>query len=241
MKSTLHLHFDTLDSTNTWAKKNIDQWSPVGVTLVTASHQTAARGRLNRSWLAPKDENLYATFCLFINERADLGHFTQVAALSAAQVIEETGIQPRIKWPNDLFVNEKKIAGILTEAVYWNEKKCLIIGMGININMSQPYLAQIGRPATSLFAETEQRHCVGTICKALDYRFNQLLGQFLKEGFAPLYPFFIKKIKHQPGDTIVISNPNEVIDGTFRQICQDGTIELNCKKDIKRFKAGEII
>ena len=108
-ESVKHLHFKQIDSTNTWAKQHTDQWASKGVTLITASEQTAGRGRFKRRWESPPDVNIYATFCFWFDlHRTDLGHIPQILALASAQTLEMLGFFPKIKWPNDVLLGGKK-------------------------------------------------------------------------------------------------------------------------------------
>ena len=107
-------HFETIDSTNTWAKQQAETFERGSLTLVTADRQTSGRGRLNRSWLSPAKENLYATFCFFLDShRQDVGNVPQVMALAATEILEQFDFNPTLKWPNDLLLRHKKLGGIL--------------------------------------------------------------------------------------------------------------------------------
>lgn len=119
-----HIHFDTIDSTNTWSKRHTGEWAPEGVTLVTASKQTSGRGRFKRTWISPPDVNIYATFCFWFDpKRNDVGHIPQLLALAGASTLMQQGFLPKIKWPNDLLLNGKKVAGILCETILEQEKE----------------------------------------------------------------------------------------------------------------------
>ena len=70
-----YFHFDTIDSTNTWAKQNVHLFEESPLTLITADRQTAGRGRFKRTWVSPAEENIYATLCFFVDpKRPALGN-----------------------------------------------------------------------------------------------------------------------------------------------------------------------
>lgn len=131
-------YLDTVDSTNTFAKKILleEKSSP---DVIIANTQTAGRGRLGRDFFSPKDNGIYCTFILepFLKlENSIL--ITVAASVAVSRAIEKvTGIQTSIKWINDIYVEEKKVAGILTEAVTNFETGIIdkiILGIGINFN-----------------------------------------------------------------------------------------------------------
>ncbi|MDO4520428.1 MAG: biotin--[acetyl-CoA-carboxylase] ligase [Erysipelotrichaceae bacterium] len=132
--------FDSIDSTNNYAKILAAKGTPHG-TLVCANHQTAGRGRQGHSFWSPKDLGLYFSLIIHPMDTDHISRITPAAAVAAVAAIEETaGIRPGIKWVNDLFVEKKKIAGILSEAVTDFETgkvNTVVIGIGINCHPMQ--------------------------------------------------------------------------------------------------------
>ena len=127
----MHIHFDEIDSTNAYAKAHRAELEDLS--FVSASYQTSGRGREERIWRADKGENLLFSVLLKDPETVACGPFLGlVAAVSLSALLErEYGIRASIKWPNDVYVNGKKIAGILLEGV---GSDCLVIGVGVNVN-----------------------------------------------------------------------------------------------------------
>ena len=138
---TLPLHtLDMVDSTNSEAKRLL-AGGATGPFLITANGQTAGRGRHGRTFFSPKDAGLYMTVALTPHMPAEwLLNMTAYAAVCVAEAIERlTGASPRIKWVNDLFVDGRKVCGILTEAVTDFESgtvESLLVGIGINLRQS---------------------------------------------------------------------------------------------------------
>lgn len=125
-------------------------------TLVLAEEQTAGRGRLGRSFYSPKGSGVYMSMVLRPNlVIADAVLITTAAAVAVSRAIEEvTGLYPQIKWVNDVFIGEKKICGILTEAVSGFESgmvECVVVGIGINVT-DPGFPDAIKHTAGSLFA-----------------------------------------------------------------------------------------
>lgn len=148
-------YFDSISSTNdealAWAADNARDFS-----LVIADEQTQGRGRLNRKWFTPKGSALAFSLILRPAEgatlRPHLSRTVGLAALSIAESCSRLGLAPRIKWPNDILLNGKKIAGVLIETVWSGEDvDYVVIGMGINVHSaSVPSKELLQFPATSL-------------------------------------------------------------------------------------------
>ena len=145
--------FDSIGSTNdealAWAAAGADDLS-----IVMADEQTQGRGRLNRRWFTPKGSALAVSLILrpSASLRPHLSRTVGLAALSIAESFSQNGLSPQIKWPNDILLNEKKVAGILIESVWSGEDvDSLVIGMGINVfKDSVPPADMLQFPATSL-------------------------------------------------------------------------------------------
>jgi BirA family transcriptional regulator, biotin operon repressor / biotin---[acetyl-CoA-carboxylase] ligase len=128
--------FASIDSTNTYLLGEARAGAPEGLVAV-ADHQTAGRGRLGRTWTAPPGTALLVSILLRpVGLPGDQRHLlTAAVALSAAQgCIDLAGISPQIKWPNDLLVGDRKLAGILAEA----ERDAVVVGMGVNVASAPP-------------------------------------------------------------------------------------------------------
>ncbi len=100
--------------------------------LIIANEQTAGRGRKGNSFFSPKDTGLYLTLVFEEKENSEL--LTPLAAVSVCEALENIGIYPKIKWVNDIFIDGKKVCGILTERYIFKDKSYIILGIGINIS-----------------------------------------------------------------------------------------------------------
>lgn len=132
--------FDTIDSTNSRAKELASQGAPHGTVLV-AGHQTAGRGRLGRTFQSPAGLGVYMSVILRPGCRPEaLMHLTCAAAVAMCDAVAEvTGCRPGIKWTNDLVMEKRKIAGILTELSVNTRTGIVdyaIVGIGINCRQS---------------------------------------------------------------------------------------------------------
>src|ERR1041384_5379780 len=128
-------YFDSIGSTNdealAWAASDAEDLS-----LVIADEQTAGRGRLDRKWFTPKGTAL--AFSLILRptaaEKPYLTRLVGLAALAVVDALNTRGLIAQIKWPNDVLLNGRKVAGILVESVWSGEEvDCVVIGIGMNI------------------------------------------------------------------------------------------------------------
>ncbi len=145
------IDFDIIDSTNTYIKNNYQSLD--NMTFVSAKNQTNGRGRNQRIWKSEDGRNLL--FSLLLSKQKYIEQYKAISILSAytvLEVLEDYGINASIKWPNDVYVNDSKICGILLEAVTKETVECLIVGIGINVNQKVFEGEYLHRP-TSLSIE----------------------------------------------------------------------------------------
>ncbi|MDR1327337.1 MAG: biotin--[acetyl-CoA-carboxylase] ligase [Heliobacteriaceae bacterium] len=141
---------EEIDSTNLYAKRNIDDLAHG--TVIRAKRQTGGRGQFERKWVDLGSGNLFASIVLKNVKMS--GGLTLAVARAICSVLEEYGLQPQIKPPNDVLINGKKAAGILCESATQGQNlKWVIIGIGVNLHAHKEDLAQIDRPSTALNLE----------------------------------------------------------------------------------------
>jgi BirA family transcriptional regulator, biotin operon repressor / biotin---[acetyl-CoA-carboxylase] ligase len=136
--------FERIDSTNAFAKTLAGRGAPDG-TLVTAEHQTSGRGRWGRSWTSAP--GLGIQFSLLLRPGGgpfDGRRLTLLAATSVAQSVSRLGLPVRLRWPNDVTVASKKIAGVIVEAQRSRRNTSFaVIGVGINVNQRRSDFPEI--------------------------------------------------------------------------------------------------
>ena len=151
------IYFDSIDSTNSYAKKKIDRLKEG--TVILAEKQTAGRGRRGREWISPDGTGIWMSIALKpdIPPREGI-KMTQITVAAVCKSIRElTKLDALIKWPNDIVINGKKVCGILTEmAGELNEINYIVIGIGINVNMKD-FPDEIKKHASSLFIEGNKK------------------------------------------------------------------------------------
>ncbi len=131
-------HYSVLSSTNDEAKR-LARAGAQELTVVYADKQTHGRGRLQRDWYSPSDSGLYMSLILRPQFSTDLlPLLSLVSGVALCRTLDLTGIKPRLKWPNDVFIQDRKLAGILSEAVLKPHRVVYaVIGVGLNIKIPQ--------------------------------------------------------------------------------------------------------
>lgn len=239
---TKRFHFETIDSTNSWCKRCAEGLNPNALTLVSANEQTGGRGRYQRRWFSPSNQNIYASFVLFVDaHRQDIGNFSQLMAITTVQLLKSYGVASKIKWPNDILVNGSKIAGILTECVTVGEKIGIIIGIGLNVQLSRAEAALIDQPSTSMLIELERRIDPEEVLTAMENCARINLITMLAKGFAFFLSQYRKNLLHLPGDNLFLNQGAHRFHGSFEEIAPEGALTLLLRDgDRRSFVAGEI-
>lgn len=150
------IHFDSIESTNSIAKKLGDSDEANG-SIVISEEQTNGRGRLGRSWISPKHKGIWMSILLKPNlNPVDAVNLTQTAAAAVVKATEELGIKTLVKWPNDIVISNKKVCGILTEMnAELTKINYVVVGLGINVNIDEwSFPEDIKDTGTSLKIQT---------------------------------------------------------------------------------------
>lgn len=128
------IHLSSVDSTNAYLKRNYKNLD--NLTFVSSDKQTNGKGRNDRVWKSENGKNLLFSLLILSDELINkYKAISLITAVSISQVLEELGINDvSIKWPNDVYVKDRKICGILLEAITTNKMECLIVGVGLNVN-----------------------------------------------------------------------------------------------------------
>ena len=217
---------EEVESTNKYAKEHIDEYADM--TVIYTDNQTAGRGRLNRIWNYMGKDNIYASIILKPSDtmKEIYSNLTQYLCVVLAQVFEEYGVIPQIKWPNDIKINSKKISGILAEGVIENGKlKGLVLGFGINLNTKKGILDKINQPATSLNIETgmviEKQNFLKKVLENFCLRYDS----FIEEGFILIKDEYVRRASFLNKEVTVKVFEKE-ISGKAIEITNTGALKL---------------
>jgi len=222
------IRLEEVSSTNDYAK-SVAREVPDG-TLIVARRQTSGRGRLGRRWLSPEG-GLWLSVVLkpgFVDTR-----MVFVGALSVIDTLADFGIVSGIKWPNDVWVAGRKIAGVLLEA---KGAEYTILGLGLNVNNPTP--RELEDRAVSMFELTGNIFSLDAVLKSLSFHMDAWYG-ILKED-----PFLLmEKVRER---TFILGRFVEVFDGDERvvgmavDVLDDGSLLLNVGGSLKRILYGDV-
>lgn len=179
-----YIHFNSIDSTNTKAKDLAKKGSPNG-TVVICEEQSNGRGRLGRSWFSPKGKGLYFSIILRPNlSPLDISKLTLVGGAAVWKALSSLNIGSAIKWPNDIFINNRKVSGILTEiSGELNQINYAVMGIGINVNTLKSEIPEDLREiATSLLIETNEIIDRKVLLSEILNIFERLYIEFVNSG-----------------------------------------------------------
>jgi len=234
--------FPEVDSTQRVARDFGRQGAPEG-TVVIAERQTAGRGRLGRTWHSPPGLNLYCS--VLLRPALPPAAVPQIALVAgaavAAAVLDETGVRPAIKWPNDVQLAGRKIAGILTEMESEMERvHHVIVGIGVNLNAPRgAFPRELRDKASSVLAITGHRvdraAFVGRLLAALEARY----GRFLSSGFSTVRAEW-ESFSCLTGVEVRIADPASEIAGRVLGLDDDGALRLATAAGEVRIVAGEV-
>ena len=229
------LTFDTLDSTNSYLKRNgkyLDHF-----TVVQANHQEQGKGRLGRSW---KDQGNSLLFSILLKAKIEPERAPLLSLLAGASVVltlEHYGLTPLVKWPNDTLVSEKKISGILTEAVSEGEDIFYIVGIGINLNQKE-FEGELSQKATSLFLLTKKEYDKEEVLTVLLSYFTPLYQDYIQGG--KKFLTVVKSHSYLDQKEVSLDYYGEHIHGTVIDITDKGTLLLDVSGKQIEVSSGEV-
>lgn len=215
-----------IDSTNDLAKSLAKQGAPEGL-VVVAEEQTKGRGRRGRSWASPFGLGIWVSVLLRpATPPFEAPKTALLAALAVARAIEETaGIEARVKWPNDVLVGGKKVAGILVEMdAELDEVRSLVVGAGINVNVPVHELPEEVRAlATSLLEATGRTVDRVALLSKFLFHLEAYYFQWLEAGFGPILTALRQKAAYL-GQPVQIVEATRRWEGVAVDIAPDGAL-----------------
>ena len=221
------LYLEKVDSTNKYAKEKINDIPDQ--TVIYTFNQTAGRGRLQRKWSYAGKDNIYASIVLKpSNEMKEVySNLTQLLCVVLAEVFEEYGVEPKIKWPNDIRINGKKISGILAEASTTQEGilQGLILGFGVNLNTSKEILDKINQPATSLNIETDKFIDKEEFLKKVIDKFCLYYNNFIEEGFLLIKKDYIRRAEFL-NKNVSVKVFDKIYEGIATDVTPSGALKI---------------
>ncbi len=228
------MQLEETDSTNSYAKANLPILSDR--TIVSALKQTHGRGRFERAWVDLGSENIFMSLILKPSDEFKplYANLTQYFSVILCEMLEQYGLKPQIKWPNDVLVDGKKISGILSETVMQGQNfKGLVLGAGINLNAQKEDLAKItDKEVTALNIEVGHFIDKNEFLDKLLERFFENYDEFLNKGFVMIENDYIKRACFL-GKEISVKGFSDTKTGFAKTVNSEG--ELVLEKDNKEF------
>jgi len=237
----LILH-ERIDSTNKLAKELALKGAQDG-TVVLAEEQVAGKGRMDRRWLSPSHTNLL--FTIIMRPKLDPNDtfiLTMILAVAVIDTVREmNGLEILIKWPNDLCINQKKVAGILTEfSVRDKRLEYVILGLGLNVNWRPEENNGLMYPATSILVESGRMISRNELLSGILKRFEGSYKEVLSGRGEDLYMRW-NQLSMVIGKDVKIISQDEVVRGKVIRIDRQGALILkNSLGEEKKRLSGDV-
>lgn len=231
-------------STNSDAFRLAENGAPEG-TVVISDAQSGGKGRRGRIWSSPPGVNLYCSVVLHpLIMPYEAPQLTFLSAVAVARAIEKTsGLVPEIKWPNDVLIGGKKVAGLLNEmSAETDGINFVILGIGVNINMlPEQFPAELRYPATSLLIESGHRVDRTVFVAAMLNELDALYADFVSLGFEPVRQEWLKRCNATGRSVSVSDGGQDERSGFFAGIDGDGALLLRSGDgSVERIVNGDV-
>lgn len=236
------LRFESIDSTNLEAMRQAKAGAAEGLCII-AREQTRGRGRLDRSWHSPKDAGLYSSIVLrpsFEISRSPL--ISLAAALAVVDAIAQTcRVKVDIKWPNDVSVDSRKLAGILAETVETTSGTAIVLGIGINVT-SENFPPELSELATSIESVTnrpiDRESLIAELINSLSRRYKML---YTDEGCKQTIRDWCSHSSYAYDRHVRVTLHNESFEGVTRGLERDGALRVETSDGaVKIVRAGDV-
>lgn len=233
-----YYHFQEIDSTSTYLKKNYQKLE--NFTFVSANYQTKGHGRYNRKWYGECKKDLM--FSILIKDKELISKYSYLSLASAAiiyKTLKELDIKNvSIKWPNDVFVNDKKISGILLESVSSDMGiESLIIGVGLNVNSTTFEKEMINNP-TSIYLETNKKITLEEIKNSIYNKFSNMFVEIKNNDYSYLQLVRDNNYLKDKMVYAIINNEKTLV--KVIDINQDNSLKIDIDGKCINLNSGEI-
>jgi BirA family biotin operon repressor/biotin-[acetyl-CoA-carboxylase] ligase len=227
--------FQSIDSTNSYLKENFKSLAEGDVCF--SLHQTGGKGRRGRVWQDEGKDLLFSILFLEgLNEKLALA-LPLLSGAAVAQTLVGLGFDPKIKWPNDVLLNDKKCCGILVEGVSETSIDAIISGIGINLN-EDSFPEDIAYKATSLHIQSGLTYDPKEVLSLFLKEFDELYEDYKRGG--KRYLALIRERFYLLGKDVYLNYHNENLSGTVEGIDDEGSLLLNDGKKVHHLISGEV-
>lgn len=228
------------DSTNSRLMALAEAGAASGSVLV-AEHQTAGRGRRGRSWLSNSGDSLTFSLLWRFPPDTSLAGLSLAIGVALARELESLGIgEVALKWPNDLLLNGRKLAGILIELVPGPRPQAAVIGVGMNLRLPRAMPEELRRMAAALTEADVILPAANILLARLLATLHEQLQGFSVSGFAGIRAQWLARHAYMGQAVAVISDFAAPIEGLCRGIDDDGALLLETATGVQRIISGEV-
>ncbi|MEC8104981.1 MAG: bifunctional biotin--[acetyl-CoA-carboxylase] ligase/biotin operon repressor BirA [Pseudomonadota bacterium] len=229
-----------VDSTNTYLFERASDHMGKRY-AVFAEKQSSGRGRRGRQWISPFGRNIYLSLLVsFSGGMSALEGLSLAVGIAVEKAMGRLGIDGvGLKWPNDIYADGRKLAGILLEVTGEYNSHCqVVIGIGLNLSMSEGEAQEIDQPwvdLSSLRSGLSRNQVAGTLLDEL----LSMVDTFQKEGFAPWQQYWSERDIYHNKD-VVISSPIRDVEGVVKGVNRKGELMLRTDRGMEIITAGEL-
>jgi BirA family biotin operon repressor/biotin-[acetyl-CoA-carboxylase] ligase len=238
-------HFDRVDSTNLVARKLGREGAEDG-TVVIADQQTRGYGRRQRRWVSSAGAGLYVSILLrppFAD--AESGPAVQlVAGIAVVEALADVvSVAPSLRWPNDCFVNDRKLAGVLVEAETSGEGfDFLVCGIGVNINqVATDFPEELRQQATSVRMQVGHEVPRIEVLTALLPSFDTWETSWRRHGMAPIVERWMELSPQSNGGKVVVRTDAGLVEGVADGLAADGRLRVQAADRLHVLGVGEVV
>lgn len=234
--------FDVIGSTNTTAMQMAEEGAPHG-TLVVADRQDNGKGRRGRGWVLPAGVAIAMSIVLKPRELhpGNAPMLTLVSALAVERaILQQTGMKPAIKWPNDIVIEGKKVCGILTEmSTQMDYINHIVVGIGINVHNTE-FPEELSERATSLYLACHEHYSRAALVEAVCEYFEHYYEIFMRtqdmSGLLEEYNSYLANM----GRMVRVLDPKAEFEGHALGISKRGELLVETAEGVKRVDSGEV-
>ena len=231
-------HFDEIDSTNTYLTTKVSEDAPEGLVAI-ADFQSSGRGRLDRQWESPPRASLLCS--MLLRPKLDADRLQMVVACvslaARAALVRLSGVRPQLKWPNDLVVGDKKIAGLLAEVVATELGFAVVVGLGVNLTYQGPE----GVNAISVLDESgltiAPRALLDLVLEEIEPRRQQLSSDEGRRLLRGEYQRALATI----GQRVRVEQLSGSVEGTAQGVDDSGQLLVDVDGETRTFGVGDVV
>ncbi len=223
------IHLNEIDSTMDYVKRNISALPDRSV--IWADMQYKGRGRGKNTWLSPRG-GLWFSVVLKSKDNTNPWHTMMTFSVALVRTLRRHSVDAWIKWPNDIYVERKKVAGILVENVIKGKPIAQVVGIGLNVNNDID--RTISDKATSLFLQMGKQISLSDLLMTI-------LDEYDSTDSEDIYERWLRFSRLLGMDVELVDNSGVIHNGRVANLLMDGSIELSEKGDKKIYRAGSLI